>query len=66
MFTPSRKSTQYYYFLFVKIVWSFFFSCVITVQVIVFCGISVKEHVEDVTFTSVSFLIAILDRQLLF
>lgn len=66
MFTPSRKSTQYYNFLFVKIVWSFFFSCVITVQVIVFCGISVKEHVEDVTFTSVSFLMAILDRQLLF
>lgn len=66
MFTPSRKSTQYYYFLFVKIVWSFFFNCVITVQVIVFCGISVKEHVEDVTFTSVSFLMAILDRQLLF
>lgn len=65
MFTPSRKSTQYYYFLFVKIVWSFF-SCVITVHIIVFCGISVKEHVEDVTFTSVSFLIAILDRQLLF
>lgn len=25
MFTPSRKFTQYYYFLFVKIVWSFFF-----------------------------------------
>lgn len=66
MFTPSRKFTQYYYFLFVKIVWSFFFSCVITVHIIVFCGISVKEHVEDVTFTSVSFLIAILDRQLLF
>lgn len=66
MFTPSRKSTQYYYFLFVKIVWIFFFNCVITVQVIVFCGISVKEHVEDVTFTSVSFLMAMLDRQLLF